>query len=244
MTDERYAAGLAPRAGWLVFGAGGHARSIVDVLERLGEKVVGVVGDPAGAADWLVPVTGDDDAALARVAAEGLGAVVAIGSAARRVALVERLVSQSAASIEEGGARPSPQDQSRQQFATVVVAATATVASTAQLGAGTVVLEHAHVGPGSRIGRGVIVNTGAVVEHDCVVGDGSHLAPGAYLLGDATVGERTLVGSGARVLPGVSVGSDATIGAGAVVTESVADGATVVGVPARVVPKLPKELRA
>lgn len=239
MTDERYAAGLAPRAGWLVFGAGGHARSIVDVLERLGEKVVGVVGDPAGAADWQVPVTGDDDAALARVAAEGLGAVVAIGSAARRVALVERLVSALSIETPVDRAQPSPIDS-----ALVVVAATATVASTAELGAGTVVLEHAHVGPGSRIGRGVIVNTGAVVEHDCVVGDGAHIAPGAYLLGDAVVGDRTLVGSGARILPGVAVGRDATVGAGAVVTEPVADGATVVGVPARVVPTLPKELRA
>ena len=46
------------------------------------------------------------------------------------------------------------------------------------------------------------------------------------------MGELTLVGSGARVLPGVTVGSGVTVGAGAVVTTPVADGVTVVGVPA------------
>ena len=47
-----------------------------------------------------------------------------------------------------------------------VVASTATVSPRSRLGAGTVVLEHAHVGPGAQLGHAVIVNTGAVVEHD------------------------------------------------------------------------------
>lgn len=224
---QPYAAGPAPRpadrgpgAGWVVFGAGGHARSIVDVLERSGEAVVAVVGETGGR-DWHVPVLPDDTAGLAKVADEGLRAVVAIGAAGPRLALLDRI-----------GARTA---EGQPEVAPAVVAATATVAPDAFLGAGTVVLEHAHVGPGSRVGDGVIVNTAANVEHDCVVGDGVHVAPGAAILGGATVGARTLVGSGARVLPGVAVGAGATVGAGAVVTRAIADGVTVAGVPARTI---------
>jgi len=217
VSELPYAAGLAPRppdgsrgAGWVVFGAGGHARSVVDVLERLGESVVAVVGDPGGC-EWHVDVLADEDAAIERVVTEGLQAVVAIGAPEPRLALLARL----------GGVAPA------------VVAAAATVSPRAVLGPGAVVLEHAHVGPSARLGVGVIVNTGAVVEHDCVVGDGAHIAPGAALLGAARVGDGTFVGSGARVLPGIELGVGVTVGAGSVVTWGVPDGNTVVGVPAR-----------
>jgi sugar O-acyltransferase (sialic acid O-acetyltransferase NeuD family) len=225
MSEMPYAAELGPRsrdgargAGWVVFGAGGHARSVVDVLERLGETVVAVVGD-AGGRDWHIDVLDDEDAAIERVVTEGLRAVVAIGAPEPRMALLGR----------PGATVPA------------VVAATATVSPRAALGAGTVVLEHAHVGPSARLGVGVIVNTGAIVEHDCLVAEGCHVAPGAVLLGAARIGARTFVGSGARVLPGIELGAGVTVGAGSVVTRGVPDGDTVVGVPARLATSRPAE---
>lgn len=225
-------------AGWVVFGAGGHARAVVDVLERLGETVVAVVGD-AGGHDWHLEVLADDAAGVARVQAGGLRAAVGIGSAAARLRILGLLDEIRSGSLEQsarsmGSSELSIEESARSmgEIAPPVVAATATVARDALLGAGTVVLEHAHVGPASRLGAGTIVNTGAMVEHDCTVGEAVHLAPGAVLLGGASVGARTLVGSGARVLPGVAVGCNVTVGAGAVVTRDVADGLLVVGVPA------------
>lgn len=273
MTDQPYAAGLAASdpdlgsgAGWVVFGAGGHARSVVDVLERLGHVVVAVVGD-SGGRDWHVDQLADEDPAIERVVTEGLRAVVAIGAEGPRMALLNRLQTDAQLArtrgtrLSEHSTRTGPPTSSGQPglsghstgsadsrlsghstggggFGVVpaVVAATATVAPGVVLGPGTVVLEHAHIGPASVVGSGVIVNTGAIVEHDCVVGDGVHVAPGAVLLGAASVGDGTFVGSGARVLPRVKLGPGVTVGAGAVVTRNYPGGRTVVGVPARPAP--------
>ncbi len=204
--------GAQQAVGWVVFGAGGHARSVVDVLERAGERVVAVAG-ATDAEPWHLDVLADDREAFARIEAEQLSGVVAIGANPARASVVHELVTR--------GLSVPP-----------VVARTATVSPRCILGPGTVVLEHAHVGPAARLGEAVIVNTGAIIEHDCRVGAAAHIAPGAALLGGAAVGGGTLVGSGARVLPRVTVGTGATIGAGAVVTGHVGDGETVVGVPA------------
>ncbi|ACL25249.1 serine O-acetyltransferase [Chloroflexus aggregans] len=49
------------------------------------------------------------------------------------------------------------------------------------------------------------------------------------------IGDEVFIGAGARVLGGITVGDRARIGANAVVTRDVPSGATVVGIPARVV---------
>ena len=52
------------------------------------------------------------------------------------------------------------------------------------------------------------------------------------------VGRGASIGSGAVILCGVTIGERAMVGAGAVVTRDVPDGATVAGVPARVLARL------
>ncbi len=186
-----------------------------DVVVRAGGRVLAVSGEVRGAA-WDVPVLESDDDLAARVRETGSSLGLGIGEEASRARLL---------AWADAAGLPMPP----------LLASTATVAGSALVGDGTVVLEHAHVGPGARLGRGVVVNTGAVVEHDAVVGDGSHVAPRAVVLGGAVVGAGSLVGSGATVLPGVRVGSGSTVGAGAVVAADVADGSVVAGVPARAV---------
>jgi serine O-acetyltransferase len=50
------------------------------------------------------------------------------------------------------------------------------------------------------------------------------------------LGDGVMVGAGARVLGGITLGDGCTVGANAVVITDVPDGATAVGVPARVLP--------
>jgi serine O-acetyltransferase len=98
------------------------------------------------------------------------------------------------------------------------------------------------------IGDPVIVQAGVYIVHGQVVVDGIvEIQAGAVLfpfvtvgligpeLTGPTIGRNVQIGTGAKVLGKVRVGADARVGANAVVLEDVPDGATVVGVPARVV---------
>ncbi len=199
---------------WISLGAGGHAASVAHALLGVG-KLHAVVG--SASREWTVPVLESDDDALSMAGDRGLRVIVTIGENRRRLAVVNEVPPEllwSAAAV------------------------TSTVADDVRLGDSTVVLHHAHVGPGARVGRGVIINTAAVVEHDVSVSDGAHIAPGAVVLGGARIGQGALIGAGAVILPGRSIGPDATIGAGAVVSHDVPTGARVAGVPAADLPPI------
>jgi sugar O-acyltransferase (sialic acid O-acetyltransferase NeuD family) len=114
----------------------------------------------------------------------------------------------------------------------------AVVASSAELGRGTVVMGCATINSEARLGEGVIVNTGAVVEHDVEIGDYAHISPNASLGGASQLGTGSHLGLGAVVLPGVSVGSESIIGAGAVVLKDLPSKIVAVGVPARILRKI------
>lgn len=115
-----------------------------------------------------------------------------------------------------------------------VVHRDASVATTADIGPGVVVLARAVVNTGARVGAHAVINSGAIVEHDVDVGAEVHIAPGATLGGGVQIGEGTVVGLGARVRDHIHVGARVTVGMGAVVIDNVPSGVTIVGVPARV----------
>jgi acetyltransferase-like isoleucine patch superfamily enzyme len=98
----------------------------------------------------------------------------------------------------------------------------------------TFICEGVHIGDGCFIGHGVVfindLHPRAVTDE----GEPESEADWADRLVSTEIGERVSIGSGAVILGGISIGDGASIGAGAVVTKDVPAGATVAGVPARV----------
>lgn len=87
------------------------------------------------------------------------------------------------------------------------------------------------------IGRDVLVAAYAYLiggDHDFSDKASPVLAQGRRSLG-ITVGDGAWLGAGAKVLDGVTIGARGVVGAGAVVRHDVPEGATAVGVPARVI---------
>jgi len=96
------------------------------------------------------------------------------------------------------------------------------------------VMEHCYIGSQVLLGFGCLINTGAQIHHEAKIGKFSVVNPGAVLLGAAQVGEFCFIGAHATILPGVTIGNHVTIAAGAVIIRDIPDGATVVGVPGRI----------
>ncbi|MGM0555875.1 MAG: serine O-acetyltransferase [Myxococcota bacterium] len=101
--------------------------------------------------------------------------------------------------------------------------------------------------PGATIGRRVFIDhgMGVVIGETAVIGDDCLIYKGVVLGGTTlsrtkrhpTLGKGVTVGSNACILGAVNVGDGARIGSGSVVIKDVAVGATVVGIPGRVVSK-------
>jgi serine O-acetyltransferase len=100
--------------------------------------------------------------------------------------------------------------------------------------------------PGARIGSCVFIDhgMGVVIGETAEIGDGCTIYQGVTLGGTSlyrgekrhpTLGDGVVVGAGAKILGGFLVGAGARIGSNAVVVRAVPAGATIVGVPGKII---------
>lgn len=123
------------------------------------------------------------------------------------------------------------------RFATVI-APTALVDPTAELGEGAAICDFVMINSLARIGRHFQANYYSHVSHDCVIGDYVTFSPRTSCLGNVHVGDGVFVGAGAVIRNGAAgrplvIGEGAVIGMGSVVIGDVPAGAKVFGNPAR-----------
>ena len=183
-----------------LFGASGHAKVIIDILNAQNVVIDGLVDDNSDVNEL--------QGYLVKHCHSGLSPfIVSIGSNAIRKKVVEKL------DVDFGKAiHPS-----------------AIVSPSATIDEGTVVMQGVIIQADVRIGKHCIINTGASVDHECVISDYVHISPHSTLCGNVKVGEGTWIGAGTTVLPGVKIGKWSVIGAGSVVAKNIPDGGLAIG---------------
>lgn len=198
----------------LIYGGGGHGKSVLDMLRALdGYDVAGFIDDglQPGAVIMGAPVIGSGDD-LETFFEKGIhlavNAVGGVGDMMSRVRVFHRL-------IAAGFGFPT------------LIHPTAFVEASAELKAGVQVFPHAYVGSEAEVGFGCIVNTGAIVSHDCRLSRYANVAPGACLAGDVHIGQGALIGMSVTVNLSVRVGESTRIGNSAVIKADVPPGKVV-----------------
>jgi sugar O-acyltransferase (sialic acid O-acetyltransferase NeuD family) len=196
-----------------IFGAGGHAKVLIDIVEKSGVFSLSflVDDDPLlkGTAFLGYPVIGGKKE-LTALERRVECALIAIGNNAARCAVGQWLQANGYTLIS--AAHPSSQ-----------------IGRAVEIGAGTVLMANTVVNPSSKVGDNVIINTGATVDHDCVIGDGVHIAPGATVCGTVKVGKKSFIGAGSTVINNITIGKNVFIGAGTTIYSDVSDGTRIVG---------------
>jgi sugar O-acyltransferase (sialic acid O-acetyltransferase NeuD family) len=199
----------------ILIGAGGHARSCVDVIEQQGSfQIAGLVGlseqHYTQHLGYAVIGADVDLPALAKTYQDVLIAIGQIQTAEQRI----RLYYQA----------------TKLEFRfPVIVAPTAHVSPHARLGAGTIVMHGAIVNAGASVGNNCIINNRALLDHDATVADHCHISTGSILNGDVTVGAGSFIGSGSVIKEGVKIGKGCVVGMGLTVRYDLNDGSRFTG---------------
>jgi len=193
-----------------IYGASGHSKVIIEILERRGESIKGLFDDdPEKKAllDYLV--NHEKDFLLL----DNSNWVIGIGDNATRKKIAENNSLNFTEIIDTG----------------------TNISKRIMVGKGTVIMPGVTINSSVVIGQHAIVNTNASIDHDCILMDYVHISPNATLCGGVSIGEGTHVGAGAVIIPGTKIGKWAKIGAGSVIIRDIPDNATVVGNPGRII---------
>jgi len=84
----------------------------------------------------------------------------------------------------------------------------------------------------------IILHSDVKMGKNCSIGPGVIIGTrGLSGQGVSIIGDNVYIGVGAKILGEIKIGNNVKIGANAVVLEDVPDGATVVGIPAKIVRK-------
>ncbi len=111
------------------------------------------------------------------------------------------------------------------QLGSVVIEDDIEIGSNCSISCGT--LSNTIIRRGTKIDNNVHIAHNVDVGHDCII------TASVMVAGSVKIGDRVWIGPGSAVMNGITIGADAVCGLGAVVVKSVADGATVMGNPAR-----------
>jgi sugar O-acyltransferase (sialic acid O-acetyltransferase NeuD family) len=201
----------------IIFGAGGHSKVVIDVIEKQGlYKIVGLV---------------DNDPDLLNTNVYGY-------KVSNKFSETDKQQSKKyIIAIGDNKVRKRIEENTREgefELSLPIIHPSAQLARGIKIGNGTVLMAGTIINADTVIAENVIINTNVTIEHDCSIGSGVHIAPGSTVCGGVSIGNGTLIGAGSIIPPGVTIGQNVVIGAGSTVLGNMPDNITAFGTPAEI----------
>ena len=168
----------------ILFGASGHAKVIIDILEGNGVQVEKIYDDNPRT-DNIFGIGVEHSSQIG----ENKAAIISVGNNTNRKKISEKYKFQYQIAVHK----------------------TAAISVHSKIGEGTVVMANVVVNPSVEIGKHCIINTGAVLEHDCKISDFAHISPNAALAGNVEVGIGASVIQGVKIGKWATIGAGAVV---------------------------------
>ncbi len=205
----------------LIIGASGHAKVIIDIIEKEGKyEIFGLIDSFKNKGDsifnYKILGTEKDLPKLFKDHDDIVGGIVAIGDNYTRMKIYLDISSKIKNFNFINAIHPSS-----------VVCRNVTIEK------GSVIMPGAVISSDVKIGKQCIVNTNSTVNHDCIIEDFVSIAPGATLAGGVKVGKCTAISLGANVLEMINIGKHTIIGAGSLVNKNIGSYKKAYGLPAK-----------
>jgi UDP-perosamine 4-acetyltransferase len=191
---------------FIVLGSGGHAAVIVDLLESLNYKIIGILTKEKSLKEYLgYPILGDDSILKTFTKshlffANGIGFVN--NSLKTRKDVFEKL-------------------QLLKLKVPILKHKSAIVSARSVLKEGCQILAGTNIGVNVLIGENTIVNSNVTIEHGSIIGPNCHIAPGSILCGNVNIGENTFIGAGSTIINDINISKNCLIGAGSLLLKDI-----------------------
>ena len=187
----------------ILFGAGGHALSVIDVIEKtkkfkilfLLDKFDGEIGK------YKIYKEKKNIEYYKKYTNKAFVSIGQIKNSKPRSILYNKL-------LEKGFIIPK------------IISPFALVSDTAKIDDGTIVMHHALVNSFSQIGKNCIINSKALVEHGVKIENNCHLSTGSIANGDCLIKTGSFIGSNATIIQKITIGSNSVVGAGKIVKKN------------------------
>ena len=167
---------------YFIYGACGHGKVILDIIERKGDKVIGFIDDDKK--KWKTDffdyqVIGGVNTFLS-IYKPINKLIIAIGNNQMRQKIVSKFINHK---INFGTAiHPSAQ-----------------IGKDVMIGRGTVIMANSVINSHTIIGKHCIINTASSIDHDCTIGNYVHISPGVHSGGNVRIGDFCWIGIGSSI---------------------------------------------
>ena len=175
----------------IIIGAGGHARSCIDVIES-NEKyeILGLIVNKNTSqkkfSKYEIIGTDEDLINIRKKISNVHIGIAHMGDIKTRKRIISNLVAMN---------YNFPVIKSKESY----------VSKLSHIESGSAIMHGCIINGFSSIGSFSIINTGSIIEHDCFVGENSFICPGSIVLGSCKIGKNTIIGSRNVILPNTKI---------------------------------------
>ena len=184
----------------LLIGAGGHCKSVIDVIENKNEwQIKGIVGQKPEVGNKILcyqVIATDND--LEKLRKEFIYAFISIGQI--KSSNVRRIVSEKLESLSY----KIPN----------IISSFSIISKRSLIGFGNFIGHGAIINNSVHIKNHCIINSKALLEHDVIVNSFCHISTGVILNGAVEIGEGSFIGSGTIIREGIKIPPYSVISAG------------------------------